>query len=446
MSRAVRMMLMASVAVLCCMGISCKKDQPTQPPSQPGHTAITFQATFTSIRWCRLQWSNDSTAPSHHYLLLRDRRDTVYNDSMAVGTSVKILQDTMLKPGTSYSYWIYRIVNGQRWDSATVDVRTLDTTRNVYSWNLFRIGNQGSAIYGCWGNSTSSLWLCGQILDGTYPCGAARFDRDTVAYIHVPIEFYGCHGLSDSDVWFAEENGLNHWNGTHFEDHVFNGDSLPNLVPVQFMCVWESPNGREVFGGGTNGRMVRRRGDGVTWDTMVSGTWLTIMSIDGRNETDVYAVTERPSCSGCEGEILHYDGVAWQRVGHGMLPPSSDTNLLVGDFSGVSGNSRDTMYAVGQRAYVGSQTHWSLAPIPGNERNTTNGLAKMIGVTAPAWNDVWIVGYFGLILHFDGERWTSSFPFFNYSTDKVFNRCCVRADEVFVVGGDHQSGIVIHGR
>jgi hypothetical protein len=441
------MMLMATVAVLCGMGISCKKDQPTQPPSQPGHTAITFQVTFTSIRWCRLQWSNDSTAASPRYLLIRDGRDTLYNDSLAAGVETKVLQDTVLKPGTSYSYWVYRIVNGQRWDSATVNVRTLDTTKQHYSFEELRYGNPGSGIYGIWGTSPQSVWMCGLIDSGMNTTNILHVTNDSVRLYYVEHmgnqTWYGCYGTSDSSVYFVALSAIAHYDGHGFVVWTF-ADSL-HLPGAQLLGIWVTPDDKEVFAVGNAGTIVHRKADG-SWENMSSGTSLYLMQVRGSSAKDVYAIGQKPDCDGCEGVILHYDGTIWSEMAHGYLPVPADTNLLVGDFADLGGESTDSLYTVGQRIYKRDGVRWELPDAPWNGRTTGgSGGAKMEGVGG-TWNNMWVVGDLGFIEHFNGERWNTAYPYFYLTSSLILRRVLAFHDEVFIVGGDNQSSFILHGR
>jgi hypothetical protein len=432
MSKAkVQFALLLAVAVLGGMGISCKKDQPTQPPSQPGHTALTLQATFTSIRWCRLEWNNDSTAPSHRYLLVRNGRDTVFNDTVAVGVNTAVVQDTALKPGTDYLYWLFRIVNGAHWDSASVGVRTLDTSSSAFTWQRTVFGTSGDGIGGIWAASPQSIWICGTIKVVNIKNGLVTV-YDTTA-IGIPL---GCYGTSDSNVWFADQNTLERWNGRFFEQFPFTGlvDTLPNWAPIQFNDIWVTDNGMEVFAVGGGGAIVHRKADGRTWELMKSPTALRLVAVRGFSASDVYAAG---GYSNIEGVLLHYDGNSWTEILDSRPPRDSICN--VGNILCIGGKTSDSLCIAGNGLFTRSGTNWKDASPQKIQ------FAYLEGVFARGWNDVAVCGDFGTLMHFDGEKWKLYDQFYNVNSSMVFRRIYLSDHEIFIVGSDVAAAYLFHG-
>ena len=61
--------------------------------------------------------------------------------------------------------------------------------------------------------------------------------------------------------------------------------------------------------------------DGVSWETVESGTTLSLASVHGRGPADVYAV-------GLGGAIVHYDGVVWKPLSSGVSVLGSIVSVL----------------------------------------------------------------------------------------------------------------------
>jgi hypothetical protein len=440
MPKSIALYFTVLLAVLAAMGISCKKDNPVQP-TPPGHTAISFQATFTSLRWCQLQWSNDSAAASHRYVLIRNSRDTVYSDTSRK-SSVSI-QDSLLSPGTAYVYWLYRIVNGQHWDSASITVRTLDTTNDNLTWTVTRWGDNGgnSVLRGIWASSPSSVWLSGVIDSNSVGKG--------YNLVHVrpdTTEFYtllgadgligSCCGRSDSDLWICGDGTIWHWTGKDAVMYSTGNGTLPYSLLSVYLDIWVTPDGKDVWAVGTRGKIAHCGRDG-TWELQESGTTLALSSIAGFSRNEIYVCGLDANCSGCTGIILKYDGTSWRTLANGKYPISSDTTILVGDFSGLSGSAGDSLVVVGERIHKRSSDRWVLQP-----KNT----AYCRSVAAPTWNDTWVVGDFGWMMHFNGERWKSNFPFFNSRVVSALDKIVTVNGEVFAVGQDHTSTYLIHGK
>jgi hypothetical protein len=432
--------LVVAVAVLCSIGISCKKDNPVQP-TPPGHTAISLQATFSSIRWCRLQWTNDSTAASHHYILIRDNRDTIFSDTVEPHDALRVLRDTALKPGTGYTYWIYRIVEGMRWDSATVNVRTLDTSRDYLSWETIRLGVAGNVLYGVWGMSPSSVWLAGDIwnADSDRHCLAVHWVNGHFEYPHVDLggTLNAVGGLSDSLVWFAGDNVLSMWNGSQFISHVFDGDSLP-FWNTKFTSLWIAPDGMELFATGTNGIILHRKSDGKTWQKMESGvSGYSFSRILTFASNDIYVVGETADPN--EGILIHYDGSVWATVVKGVATPSN-AGELQGRFTDVTGSSTDSIVLVGEHVYHKVGSGWET-------RTPTNlgDLSLTEGADAHTWNNVFLVGDFGQVIKFDGEKWVQFPQLLNAGPNEILRAVRVIGEDVFIVGDDDRGAILIHG-
>jgi hypothetical protein len=443
MLRASLVIVAVAVAVLCSIGISCKKDNPVQP-TPPGHTAISLQATFTSIRWCRLQWSNDSNAASHHYILIRDNRDTLFDDTVGLHDAVKVWQDTALMPGTAYNYLVFRIVDGKHWDSAMVNVRTLDTSRDELSWVTQRFGLPGSSFYGVWGQSPRSIWVAGGGIDdsgNTFQVVHVANGRFYGLYADLGGAFYGVCGISDTMMWFSGENVLSEWNGHQFTNHVFDGDSLPNYNTT-FYAVWVTPDGRDVYAIGDRGLILHGTPDGK-WEKMESGTSLRLLTILGFSSHEIYV---SGSDAIHEGVVLVFNGTVWKELVHSFYPVSSDTSKPVGPLVTIGGESGDSLYNVGGFIYKREGDHWIRPAAPCNDPAGAAGCGGFRQAVGGQWNNVWVSGAFGDLLHFSGERWTRLLQFYDRSSDLVLPALRVFPNDVFIVGTDHTSAVLIHGR
>ncbi|MGH7955004.1 MAG: hypothetical protein ACREOZ_03500, partial [Gloeomargaritales cyanobacterium] len=303
-----------------------------------------------------------------------------------------------------------------------------------------RLGSSGSVLYCVWGASANSVWAGGGVDSG-----------DVVHYINGQFQYYktgmygvySINGTSDSDIWFGGGGAMSHWNGNSFALYVFNGDSLPNMQQ-SFGAIWIAPD-NEIFAVGGGGAIVHRKPD-YTWEVMQSGTTLDLTSMRGFSSNNIYAVGNDPNCSGCTGIILHYNGNAWQTVAMGKLPPPTDTTILVGDFKGIGGAMEDSLYVVGERIYIHHSSRWTLANAPCNERNQPSCGAYVEGVAGTSWNNVWIVGDFGWMMHFDGDHWEKDYQFFNLSSSLVFNNVLAFPNDVFSVGWDNNTAYFIHGQ
>ena len=176
--------------------------------------------------------------------------------------------------------------------------------------------------------------------------------------------------------------------------------------------------------------------DGTSWRRMqVPGRVLpTLVDVWGSSPTDVYAVGQDEEATPSTGVVLHFDGTTWAPVLQrpGFAPTSvwgsSAADVFVAGF-GVEDNGGD--FRVFGTIFHYDGTAWSPVTLPPG-----------VGVLHEIWGssaaDVFSVGDNGIILHFDGNQWTSSKP-----TGKgLLGVWGFSPSDVFAVG---ETGTILHG-
>jgi hypothetical protein len=150
--------------------------------------------------------------------------------------------------------------------------------------------------------------------------------------------------------------------------------------------IWGSGS-RDIYAVGAGGVIVHF--DGVSWETIESGTTLSLSAVHGRGPSDIYAV-------GLGGTIVHFDGVIWKALASGVgislngvySRPEGET-VVVGDGGTIlhsgPGQNGGTVW---EQPTV-QATSFSLAAVTGD----TGGL-------------VYAAGNNGVILSYDGQQWT----------------------------------------
>ena len=196
--------------------------------------------------------------------------------------------------------------------------------------------------------------------------------------------------------------------------------------------------------------------DGSSWEEMDSGTTEYLMGVWGTSATNVYAV-------GDNGLILHYDGTEWTK-----------TYVGVDVLNSISGNSEDNIYAVGgegpypsnavilhydgnswTKIYQGSNAFRGVCVTPeGNVyvARVFGGIrywdgvswkesgygSNNYGIWGSAGNDVYVVGQWGTVIHFNGSNWSYLSGQGSYARHGVWGSS---SSDVFTVG---QAGIIYH--
>lgn len=265
----------------------------------------------------------------------------------------------------------------------------------------------------CWSTET-----CGA-LTASYcaSCEASGFCTENLTKPTVtPGDIFG---LAADDVWItdsATEGRIYEWKPTGWTDRSTQdprggpvqlwGTSASNLWGVAYSGIWHW--------------------DGVRW-TLTETRWTRLRDIGGTAANDIWVV-------GNGGTILHYDGTQWTQV----------TSGTTADLVSVSVRGPDDVWATGQGAVVlhrdsqgwkivypaqGSYLYRQIAGISPTEalviesvsgvvyRVTTAGDVETLygsGQYGKAWTlwafsptDIWAVGSWASIQHFDGTTWTT---------------------------------------
>jgi hypothetical protein len=170
----------------------------------------------------------------------------------------------------------------------------------------------------------------------------------------------------------------------------------------------------DVFAVGEDGLILHY--DGTAWQSMDSGTELTIKGVWGLSGSDVFAV-------GDEGLILHYDGHSWSPV----ASPWTEGSLL-----GIWGLSADDLYAVGESGTIlhFNGSSWT-AYSSGTATDATGRSTDFVCVWGSSAEDVWVGSFDGTMPHYDGTEW--SYP--RSTTKPIFALSGTGPEDIFAVGG-----------
>ena len=195
---------------------------------------------------------------------------------------------------------------------------------------------------------------------------------------------------------------------------------LPRLA---FADAWTlltaSPTGNTIYDayspdGGTttflvgDGGLILRK-TGSTYAPMDSGTFAPLKGIHGRSATDIWAV----GGSGCTGSnenpirsvLLHFDGTSWTATTPPLYAGWSQLYTINDVWTSPTGQA----YAVSDLSHAPIKwnalaSKWEFETVMlGPGQHTDYRLSSIFGF---ADNDIYAVGYYGTILHYDGNAWT----------------------------------------
>jgi len=426
-----------TLALLCvafCSSYFACKQSPVQPTTP--HNPLNLRAVLVSPVQVVLNWSNPANA-ANTYQLLRNGTAIARDTVPTVDTLGMYKDSSTLVPGTMYTYILNRLVNSAPYDSDTLQVRTLDTTKDNYTWTERTFPGSAKALYGIWGLTPQSVWMCGFTDSGT----VLHYQNGVITYYHPNLSaiYSGCYGLSDTSVYFSGTDNIAYFNGKSFRyflfttDSAFQNDSCVitglNFPTENFNSLYVAPDG-EIFAITNNGAIVHRKIDS-TWEVQQPAMPLSLTSIIGFSVNEIYAAG---GDGATQGILLKYNGSSWSQI----LQSGQDSTMQVLSMN-VGGDSGDSLIVVGSGVYHRFGAGW---------QNRTPSIEAYYaeGVCAQGWNNIFVCGAAGMFFKFDGVRWVNyGGHIFPYNAGEYLYNISVIGGEVFITGADNNGGIFIHG-
>ncbi len=277
----------------------------------------------------------------------------------------------------------------------------LYTTTRADGWVPHSSGTS-LALYGVWGDSSSSVFACGDT--GTF----LHFDGSQWSSLSTGVGnvLYGIWGHSPTDIFVVGNAGtMVHYDGSQWNEMTSGTKNHLNAV-------WGTASD-SVLSAGNKGTILSY--NGVSWSSMPTGVTNTLYGIWGSSSTDIFAV-------GNGGTILHYGGIGWSQMS------SNTTSTLWG----VWGSSGSDVFAVGNSGCIlhYDGTDWAEMP--------AGMVDNLYCVWGESSNEVFAAGANGTILQFDGNIWTQMTTTANSSLRGIWGSS---ATDIFAVG---DSGTILH--
>jgi len=298
-----------------------------------------------------------------------------------------------------------------------------DSTSQNFIWER----NSSVGLYNdAWGSSSDNIYFVGHIYpDSHHQYGTNIMHWNGQEYKQLNILegiLNGIYGFDKNSIWtvgYYENSALvMNWNGNEWK-------SLKLEQYSGLTDIWGS-SPTNIFAVGYNGTILKYNGN--QWLKMDSQTDLSLFKIWGTNSNNIYA-TGYDSRSG-KGVLLHFNGQSWLKIFDNNIndnPPSGMMYAIWGYDS--------TFYLIaGSGRYTGQMYEWSEIELP----NETTGINEVKGNNQ---KDIFMVGYFGLMMHWNGKRWKL---FNNFDSTIDFRNVFPIGDEVFGLGNYIYRGVRIN--
>jgi hypothetical protein len=322
------------------------------------------------------------------------------------------------------------------WTGGSSGPVTLTEHWNGSAWSVVASPNPSSTYNYLWGigaRATNDVWAVGDFnapggnrhtlilrWNGTAWVQAAG---DNGGPSGVGFTLMAVSALSASDVWAVGENShtlAEHWNGSKWSivptPNVGPGDNVLNAVSGSGPSdVWEAG----YYSFGVEKRTLIEHWNGSEWSIVSSpntGKRTNVLNgVVAISAADAWAVGAADSGNAPDQITLtlHWDGTRWAQV-PSPSPGTAGRNVLYA----VDAGSANDVWAVGGQQNSGNYSetlimHWNgtcWTVIPSANVPGVNN--ELYGVVALAPNDVWAVGYSGvvdfvtLVQHWNGSTWS----------------------------------------
>jgi hypothetical protein len=386
---------------------ACNTTEPPPPPDGEKPTlALALDDASCTEAWLQLT-TKDLELPAE--LTLKQYNPT--GDSLSkiflLNTQDSLLYIDSLLPNQSYQYQVSSIEHPAT--SNELNVTTMDTTSHNFTFESWTFGTIGSStLYDVAIINENNIWAVGEILvadtsiNGYTTYNAVHWDGSQWELKRIPYYDYGGYlvygplqtvfAFTENDVWFCSYANLLQYNGSDYLSRAFFMTSI--TFNGQVLKIWGT-DANNIYCVGRNGALYHFYGTG--WSRIESGTTLEFMDIYGVNNSKIGKQEILAVCTQnlpLDKAIFIIDGNTATQISSIPIQWELFSCWFV---------SNKHYYVVGSGIYeknILSDSVWQNEPLD----ITHYGTSKIRGIGT---NDVFVVGAFGEILHFNGFTWKS---------------------------------------
>ncbi len=318
-------------------------------------------------------------------------------------------------------------------------VQESDSTTHNFVWNVDTVGLFTSYLSSVWGTDEKNVYAVGLIYSSMSPINYTdiiHWNGEKWSAINFNDGILeGIYGFSESDIWIAgswygaSSNGnalLGHYDGKVWTSYKFSQYE-------KLKAIWGSST-TSMFAVGGNGIILHY--DGKDWTSMQSGTQHHLYDIWGISDKDIYTVGGDESQG--IGIMLHYDGSSWKTIYERKKQQGNPSGFT----SAVWGSSSDKIYVSSSSGeFIGNINEWQLLNAPFED-------AYIESIRGYSNKNLFFVGDFGLIVHWNGKSWKRYGEFYKKPYGDIPYGLWVGKESVFIVGISvpGNTGIIYRGK
>ncbi len=385
--------------------ITCKKS-PVQPDDFERFT-FTFEDASCTEAWFNLKLNN----------LAKPVMVNIYKDNF-LDKSFNIYEtnDTTfyienLLPKKNYEVYVeVQPANDKVYRSNKLRFTTMDTTSHEFTWQSWEFGTTGSStLYDVAIIDENDIWAVGEIniadssINGYTTYNAVHWDGTKWELKRIPM--YSSYGLfypvintivafNSNDIWF----GAIHWDGIRYTLKNKDFPTMPNGDGWRVNKMWGTSSS-DLYAVGNYGNIAHW--DGSRWTKIESGTTIGLLDIWGvKNKDEIYTCgapdfgpTILLKIKNNQAEKVYENSNVTQ-----IYPDSLSGRII----SGVSFRNYNQFILTTQGLYKMTDMNKLKGKRFNLEEGRFYGYPRL--VRGNGCNDVFIVGDFLMIAHFNGVR------------------------------------------
>ncbi len=313
-----------------------------------------------------------------------------------------------------------------------------------YTWTVDTLRNPngyGVVPWSIWGGSPKDVWVAGFNLAGQgeiFHLVSNKWNRVTPE-LGFNYEVSSVYGFAENDVYVIgfriilgttlhTESLILHYNGTSIQQEI-----IPNKSSA--LLYIHGRNSSDIWACGNFGTLYHKTG--ADWQKIPFDTTLNLGPIYNAPDGSVYMMSF-PSKNPANGDsakhfFWKYSNQTWQKVDSNYV--YNDDYILLGYTFGNTamwGINESKIYSAGYGLYEYDGKKWLY------QARDDYSLLDIKGTSS---DNIYAVGYHGIIIHFDGIQWTSLRDFHEYTVS--FYSVMPFEDEIFITAYQNEEGFVV---
>jgi len=395
---------------------SCNTTEPP-PPEPEKKLTLSVEDISTSKAWLKLSTEN-ITIP----VTISLNQNEQLRETIDLNNTDTLIYIDALQLNTTY---IFEAIS-ENIKSNKLSVTTFDTTSHNYNWEITTIGEFQSVLRDVWGTDENNVYAVGGLRINGQAVGILKWDGTSWTPQNNQGGFDAIYGFSENDIWVVG-GGVFHFDGVEWEQKdskLVNGhiEVLDSVLHnnTDFISIWGTSSSNLYLG--SSGRGEYGNGKIIHWDGEKASVVYTY-TVDGQSGiVDIYGISENDIFAAGMNDLpatdilLHFDGISWK-------PDNTIPSFPFKIYTVLSFNINETILG-GTSVYFGGSGNWTATNFP---------FSLVWKIRGKAANDLFGVGSFGSVSHYNGEQWKFYDELYTPAGGR-YRGVFATGDKVFIVG------------